>query len=80
MPKKLKVLELGSGRGGLTRFMAKELRSRYMLDSIMAANITERENEYNLDQAIKEGIPQEQFSVMYLNFDEIDQSESLNKE
>lgn len=51
-----------------------------MLDSIMAANITERENEYNLDQAIKEGIPQEQFSVMYLNFDEIDQSDSLKKE
>jgi len=46
-PKKLKCLELGSGRGGLTRFMAKELNKIDMLDSIMAGNIAERENDYN---------------------------------
>lgn len=71
-PKKLKILEVGSGRGGLTRYMAKELLKRNMLDSIMAANIAERENMYNLEQAIKEGIPKDKFDVMYLNFDEID--------
>jgi len=47
IPKKLKCLELGSGRGGLTRFMAKELSKKNMLDSMMAGNISERENEYN---------------------------------
>lgn len=55
-PKKLKCLELGSGRGGLTRFMAKELSSKGMLDSIIAGNIAERENEYNQEQSILEGI------------------------
>lgn len=48
-PKKLTLLELGSGRGGLTRFMAQELLKRNMLNSIMAANIAERENMYNLE-------------------------------
>ena len=50
---KLSLLELGSGRGGLTRYMAKELMSRDMLESITAGNIAERENDYNLQQAIK---------------------------
>jgi hypothetical protein len=43
----LKCLELGSGRGGLTRFMAKELMKEDMFDSITAGNIAERENQYN---------------------------------
>tara|TARA_B110000285_G_C14995629_1_gene548673 strand:- start:641 stop:817 length:177 start_codon:yes stop_codon:yes gene_type:complete len=51
--KKLSLLELGSGRGGLTRFMAKELLDRDMLGCITAGNIAERENEYNLQQATK---------------------------
>ena len=46
-------MELGSGRGGLTRFMAQELLNRDLLESITAGNIAERENEYNLQQAIK---------------------------
>ena len=75
--KKLSLLELGSGRGGLTRFMAKELLDRDMLGCITAGNIAERENEYNLQQATKQGIPQDKFGVIFANFDHISTNQEL---
>ena len=70
--KKLRILELGSGRGGLTRYMAKELIKRDMLDKIVAGNIAPRENELNLKLALEQGIPAEKFEVIELNFDNMD--------
>lgn len=45
--KEVKVLELGSGRGGLSRFVASSLLSDNKLDILFAANIAEEENNYN---------------------------------
>lgn len=69
--KKLKILELGAGRGGLSRFLAKELLALGRLDTFHATNLSERENEYNSEKAAKEGIAQDTFRVSYLNFDDM---------
>lgn len=45
--KQVKVLELGSGRGGLSRFVASSLLADNKLDILFAANIAEEENNYN---------------------------------
>ena len=45
--KKVKILELGSGRGGLSRFVAKQLLKEDKLELFVAANIAEEENSYN---------------------------------
>ena len=73
MPKdrKVKVLELGSGRGGLTRFMAKSLNDMGKLEILVAANISERENELNRNLAKEMGIPDEVIRVEFAKFDEL---------
>lgn len=71
-PSKLKVLELGSGRGGLTRFVAQELKNIDRLESILALNITERENTYNLEKARELGLLESEFMVTLANFDNLD--------
>jgi len=45
--KKIKVLELGSGRGGLSRFIAANLLADQKLELFVAANIADEENNYN---------------------------------
>lgn len=62
-------MELGSGRGGQTRSVAKELIKIDKLDIIVGVNIAERENEYNRAEALKEGIPVEKFRIDNHNFD-----------
>jgi 2-polyprenyl-3-methyl-5-hydroxy-6-metoxy-1,4-benzoquinol methylase len=69
--KKLKVIELGSGRGGLSRFLTKELAQRGMLEHFTASNISRKENEYNEAAALREGITSEFHSVVTSNFDEM---------
>ena len=45
--KKIKVLELGSGRGGLSRLIASSLLAHEKLELLVAANIADEENNYN---------------------------------
>jgi hypothetical protein len=59
--RKLNVLELGSGRGGLSRFLAKNLMDINRLEKLTALNISDKENEMNVERAQKEGIPAEMF-------------------
>lgn len=54
--RKIKALELGSGRGGLTRFIAKELIKQDKLTLMVASNISEKENETNRVRAKEEGL------------------------
>jgi hypothetical protein len=49
--KQVKVLELGSGRGGLSRLVASSLYAVDKLDIFFAANIAEEENNYNRRKA-----------------------------
>lgn len=69
--RKLKVLELGSGRGGLTRFMAKSLMEMDKLEKITALNISDKENEMNVERARAMGIPDSMFEVIKMNFDNL---------
>ena len=69
--KKVKVLELGSGRGGLSRLIAKELHQDNKLDIYFGANIAEEENNYNRRMAYELGIPHDKFVVQYASFDDL---------
>lgn len=46
--KQLKILELGTGRGGLSRFLTEQLLERGKLEVYSCVNISSRENSYNL--------------------------------
>ena len=69
--KKVKVLELGSGRGGLSRFIAQQLLKEDKLEQLVAANISEEENKYNRQRARELDIPEDKFSVEYASFDDM---------
>lgn len=69
--RQVKVLELGSGRGGLSRFIAKNLLEADKLDILFAANIAEEENNYNRQMASNQNIPQNKFVVQYATFDDL---------
>lgn len=55
--RKLNILELGSGRGGLSRFMAKALLDMDRFEKLTALNISDKENEMNMQRAKAMGIP-----------------------
>lgn len=68
--KKLRILELGAGRGGLSRLFAEKLIAKNLLDVYVSTNISEAENIYNREAALKQGITTEQFVVVKLGFEE----------
>ena len=72
---RLKVLELGSGRGGLTRFIATELKKRERLLQMRADNLTQRENDYNMGQAKIAGLSEDEFLITQHNFHELEEEE-----
>jgi len=74
--RKLKVLEMGAGRGGLTRFVAKELLKLDKLEIIVAANISERENQYSRNKAKEENIPEAVYRVDHYSYDTMPYSNS----
>jgi len=45
--RKVSILELGSGRGGLSRYLTRELHKEDKLELFVATNISEIENNYN---------------------------------
>lgn len=69
--KKIKALELGSGRGGLTRFLAQELIKLDKLDVMIATNISPTENAYHQQKADEAGIPKENLQIIKKSFDEM---------
>lgn len=69
--RKVRALELGSGRGGLSRFIASNLIKDDKLEIYIAANIAEEENGYNRQKARDEGISEEKFKVEYASFDDL---------
>lgn len=73
--KKLRALELGSGRGGLTRFLAQELIKSDKLEVIVATNLSPTENNYNMQMAREAGIPDEKLQIIKKSFDEMDDYE-----
>lgn len=74
--KKLKALELGAGRGGLTRFLALELIRNDKLEVMVATNLSETENAYNQKKADEAGIPHEKLQIIKKSFDEMQDYES----
>lgn len=77
--KKISILELGSGRGGLSRYLTRELLKEDKIELFVATNISEVENEYNRVKAKEENIPEANFRVDYMSFDELTyESESFD--
>lgn len=69
--KKIKILELGSGRGGLSRYLARELIKEDKLELVVATNISDIENNYNIFKAKEENIPEDKYRVDYASFDDL---------
>lgn len=67
--RKVKILELGSGRGGLSRHVAKNLIAEDKLEYLLAQNISETENDYNRKKGLDEGLSADKFKVEYGTFD-----------
>jgi len=68
--RKIRALEYGSGRGGLTRCVAKELMKRGQLELIVGSNISEKENEFNRQRAKEENFPESVYRVDHGSFDD----------
>ena len=68
--RKLKCIELGSGNGGMTRFITKELLKLGRLEKMTGCNISANQNAINRKMAKEEGIPEEVFSIEHTNFDQ----------
>jgi SAM-dependent MidA family methyltransferase len=66
--RKLRILELGSGRGGMARTIAKSLLEKNMLELMYATNISEVENRYNEDHSSEFG---ENYKVAKISFDHL---------
>jgi len=69
--RKIRALELGSGRGGLTRFIAQELIKLDKLALMVGSNISEKENETNRMRAKEEGVSEEVYRVDHVSFDDM---------
>ena len=73
---KLKIMELGCGRGGLGRFIACELKKQGRFDFMVCNNISSRENEFNMEQALKANLTPEEYRVNLTSFDDLSSYES----
>ena len=69
--RKVKALELGSGRGSLARYLAVELIKVDKLECYTSYNISPYENEHNLAEAKKLSIPEDKFKVEKKSFDDM---------
>ena len=67
--KKLTILEFGSGRGGLSRYIATKFKNEGILEKMICVNIAENENEYNASKAREEGLGEDIFEVQHSSFD-----------
>ena len=69
---KLRVVDMGGGRGGLARMAANMLKKAGRLEHMMVSNISEKENEYNREVALKEGLSEKEYSVITDSFHDMD--------
>lgn len=69
--RKVRILELGSGRGGLARFISRELMKDDKLELFVASNISEEENQYNRQKNKEENFPDDKIQVEYGSFDDL---------
>ena len=51
--KNLRVLELGSGRGGMGRYMCLHMKKKGILEQFVATNISQVENTFNAETGKK---------------------------
>lgn len=66
----INVLELGSGRGGLSRFIWKKLNELNRLGIVTCVNIVEKENNYNRKKSEEQEIDHS-FEVYTMNFEDL---------
>lgn len=73
MPKdrKIRGIELGSGRGNLSRYIALKLHQMGKLESWEGVNLAATENKSNLGLAKEMGIPVDKYKVLRKNFDDL---------
>lgn len=69
--KELRILELGSGRGGMAKYISATLKSQGRLKQYIACNISRVENNYNITSAKALGLEEPQYLVRYISFDDI---------
>lgn len=67
----LRILDLGSGRGGPSRFIAKTVKKARKLQMFVAADKNEEYNEYNQKHAKKDGLTSRYFRVDTVNFEDL---------
>ena len=66
--RKLRVLEMGSGRGGMARTITNGLIEKDMLKYFVATNISDVENKYNAEQGMVFG---DKYKVRKISFDDL---------
>lgn len=66
-----RLLDLGSGRGGPSRFIASHFKKARKLRMMVAANISPRENEFNEKKAKAEGLSGRYYRVDHTDFDDL---------
>ena len=47
--RKIRAIELGSGRGALTRYLAIKLEEAGVLEHMISTNLSKKENEWNIE-------------------------------
>ena len=67
----MKVLELGSGRGGMSRYVANQLKAKGILEQVIATNISTVENNYNVECGKKDGLEEPEYLVRHISFDDL---------
>ena len=65
-----KQRNLGSGRGGLSRFVWKNLKEIGRLGKLVCLNLVEKENKYNRKKSSEDGIESD-FEVYTMNFEDL---------
>lgn len=78
--KKLRILELGSGRGGMGRNICLELKKRDMLGQFVATNISTVENNFNVEAGKKQGLEEPEFLVRHISFDDLFTEGTITKD
>ena len=77
--KKLRVLELGSGRGGMAKNIALALKNKGILEQYIATNISQVENQYNARTAKVLGLEEPEYLVRHISFDDLYSEGTIKK-
>lgn len=75
-PKKLKCIDIGGGRGGLSRNTALGLKAIDRLDHMSCLNIAPAENEINAVRMKEQGLTDKEYSIELADFESLDKKET----